>query len=113
MTPTLRGLGEERLLAGLLPQLNRNSRTFVGAGDDCAVVKFAAMNNWLLLKTDCVVEEIHFEKETPAPAVGWKAMMRALSDFAAMSGIPEFALITLAVPAKKKHHGWVSSIAVS
>jgi thiamine-monophosphate kinase len=102
MTPALRGLGEEKLLARVLPQLNRNSRTLVGAGDDCAVVKFGAVKNWLLLKTDCVVEEIHFAKETPARAVGWKAMMRALSDFAAMSGIPEFALVTLAIADKKK-----------
>src|SRR5438270_794245 len=102
MTPTLRGLGEEELLARVLPQLNRNSRTLVGAGDDCAVVNCGAVKNWLLLKIDCVVEEIHFAKETPARAVGWKAMMRALSDFAAMSGIPEFALVTLAIADKKK-----------
>src|SRR5213595_3222463 len=113
MTRALRELGEDKLLAQVFPRLNRNSRVVIGAGDDCAVVKFRGAKDWLLLKTDCVVEEVHFTKKTNARAVGWKAMMRALSDFAAMSGIPEFALITLAVPAKKKHHGWASSIAVS
>src|SRR5438067_9417381 len=81
----------------------------MGAGDDCAVVKFHGAKDWLLLKTDCVVEEIHFARETSARAIGRKAMMRALSDFAAMSGIPEFALITLAVPAKKKA-SWVGEL---
>src|SRR5947207_4296478 len=102
MTRALRQLGEDKLLAQVFPSLNRNSRVVIGAGDDCAVVKFRGAKDWLLLKTGCVVEEVHFTKETNARAVVWKAMMRALSDVAAMSGIPEFALSTLAVPAKKK-----------
>jgi thiamine-monophosphate kinase len=56
-----------------------------------------------------VVEKVHFARETSARAVGWKAMMRALSDFAAMSGIPEFALVTLAIAGKKKA-SWVSEL---
>jgi thiamine-monophosphate kinase len=109
MTQSLGELGEDKLLARILPQLGRNSRVVAAAGDDCAVVKFRSAKNWLLLKTDCVVEEIHFTKQTNARAVGWKAMMRALSDFAAMSGIPEFALITLAAAGKKKA-SWVSEL---
>src|SRR5207237_9735913 len=102
MTRALRELGEEKLLAQVFPRLNRNSRVVIGAGDDCAVVKFRGAKDWLLLKTDCVVEEVHFTKEASGRAVGWKAMMRALSDFAAMSGIREVALITLAVPATQR-----------
>ena len=109
MTRALRELGEDKLLAQVFPRLNRNSRVVIGAGDDCAVVRFRGAKDWLLLKTDCVVEEVHFTRETNAGAVGWKAMMRALSDFAAMSGIPEFALITLAAPAKKKA-SWVGRL---
>jgi thiamine-monophosphate kinase len=109
MTQSLRELGEDKLLARIFPQLGRNSRVVAAAGDDCAVVKFRGAKDWLLLKTDCVVEEIHFIKETNARAVGWKAMMRALSDFAAMSGIPEFALITLAAAGKKKA-SWVREL---
>jgi thiamine-monophosphate kinase len=109
MTRALRELGEDKLLARVFPKLNRNSRVMIGAGDDCAVVKFRGAKDWLLLKTDCVVEEIHFARETSARAVGWKAMMRALSDFAAMSGIPEFALVTLVIAGKKKA-SWVSEL---
>jgi thiamine-monophosphate kinase len=102
MRRSLRELGEDRLLAQILPPLKRNSRVVAGAGDDCAVVKFRGAKEWLLLKSDCVVEGIHFVTGSSARAVGWKAMMRALSDFAAMSGVPQFALITLVIAGKKR-----------
>jgi len=102
MRRSLRELGEDRLLAQILPPLKRNSRLVAGAGDDCAVVKFRGAKEWLLLKSDCVVEGIHFVTGSNARAVGWKAMMRALSDFAAMSGVPQFALITLVIAGNKR-----------
>ena len=95
----LRQLGEERLLCQLLPHLPRNSAVVAGAGDDCAVVRWAgAKNLLLLLKTDCVVQGIHFATNAKASEVGWKAMARPLSDFAAMAGLPQFALVTLIAP---------------
>jgi thiamine-monophosphate kinase len=109
MTRALRELGEDKLLAKVFARLNRNSRVVIGAGDDCAVLKFRGAKDWLLLKSDCVVEEVHFTKDMNARAVGWKAMMRALSDFAAMSGVPEFAIITLTAAGKKKA-SWVGEL---
>ncbi|PYK72396.1 MAG: hypothetical protein DME44_04505 [Verrucomicrobia bacterium] len=70
MTRALRELGEDKLLAKVFPGLNRNSRVVIGAGDDCAVLKFRGAKDWLLLKSDCVVEQVHFTKETNARAVG-------------------------------------------
>ena len=102
-------LGEDKLLAKILPHLQPNARVITGAGDDCAVVRFGGAKNLVLLKTDCVVENIHFAPDTDARAVGWKAMMRTLSDFAAMSGIPEFALVTLAIGSKRKL-SWVEKL---
>jgi thiamine-monophosphate kinase len=102
MKRSLRELGEDRLLAQILPQLNPNSRVEAGPGDDCAVVKFRGAKEWLLLKTDCIVEGIHFVAGSSGRAVGWKAMMRGLSDFAAMSGVPQFALITLVIAGKSQ-----------
>jgi len=96
----LREVGEDRLLDQLLPKLPRNRKVIVGAGDDCAVVKSAGRAKLQLFKTDCLVENIHFTKKSPPELVGWKAMARPLSDFAAMSGVPEFALVTLIVPSK-------------
>ena len=63
----------------------------------------------LLLKTDCVVERVHFQPNDKPAAVGWKAMTRTLSDFAAMSGLPQFALVTLVVPADRETR-WVKEI---
>ena len=94
----LRQLGEDRLLARLLPRLPSNRTIIAGAGDDCAVVRAPGENKLILLKTDCIVENVHFRSRDNPAAVGWKAMMRPLSDFAAMSGLPQFALITLIAP---------------
>jgi thiamine-monophosphate kinase len=109
MIRSLRELGEDRLLAQILPHLKQNSWIVAGAGDDCAAVKFRGAKDWLLLKSDCVVEGIHFVAGSSARAVGWKAMMRGLSDFAAMSGVPQFALITLVI-AGKKEVKWVRDL---
>jgi thiamine-monophosphate kinase len=97
----LRALGEDRLLDQLLPSLPRNARVVLGAGDDCAIVESGKTGRLQLLKTDCLVEEIHFARSTPPGLVGWKAIARPLSDFAAMSGVPQFALVTLIVPARR------------
>lgn len=93
--------GEDRLLAQILPTLSRNRLVVLGAGDDCAVLRGSPRDNRQLFKTDCVVEGIHFETTSPPASVGWKAMARPLSDFAAMSGVPQFALVTLVVPGER------------
>ena len=91
----LTNIGEDNLIAELTRSLRLDSRVKIGPGDDCAVVKFG--KRWQLLKTDCIVESIHFSKESPATWVGWKALCRAISDVAAMGGRPMDALVTIAV----------------
>jgi len=107
----LGALGEDRLLNQILLQLPRRKalRVFAGAGDDCAIVKMPESKKYLVLKTDCVVEGVHFVPGTNASNVGWKAMMRPLSDFAAASAVPQFALITLIVPRQTKV-AWVRGL---
>jgi thiamine-monophosphate kinase len=90
-------VGEDALIATLLRALPTSRGVISGAGDDCAVVESPGKRNLLVLKTDCVVEKIHFTPATDPILVGWKAMMRPLSDFAAISAVPQFALITLIV----------------
>jgi thiamine-monophosphate kinase len=97
----LRDVGEDRLLEQLLPKLEQNSGVVLGPGDDCALVESGKPGLLSLLKTDCLVEGIHFAKTARPGLVGWKAMARPLSDFAAMSGLPRFALVTLIVPANR------------
>lgn len=91
--------GEEELLRKIAPHLPLNAAVLSGAGDDCAVMRFSGGNDLLLLKTDCVVEGIHFTSKAKPRDVGWKAMARPLSDFAAVSGVPQFALIAFIAPA--------------
>jgi thiamine-monophosphate kinase len=102
----LRRVGEDALIASLLRELP-GSRKLIG--DDCAVVESPGNKNLLVLKTDCVVEKIHFQTSTNPERVGWKAMMRPLSDFAAISAVPRFALITLIVPATRST-SWVKKL---
>jgi thiamine-monophosphate kinase len=97
----LRDVGEDRLLDQLLPTMEQNSGVVLGVGDDCALVESGKPGLLNLLKTDCLVEGVHFAKNSRPEMVGWKAMARPLSDFAAMSGLPRFALVTLIVPATK------------
>ncbi|MBV9492408.1 MAG: thiamine-phosphate kinase [Verrucomicrobia bacterium] len=94
---TLADVGEDRAVSLLTKALpHDDAHVLVRAGDDCAVVRHGA--ELLLLKTDCVVEEVHFTRTASPAAVGWKALCRAISDVAAMGGRPADGLITLAVP---------------
>ena len=105
----LREVGEDALLASLLRDLPISREVVSAAGDDCAVVEPPGRKNLLVLKTDCVVEKIHFAPATDPILLGWKAMMRPLSDFAAISAVPQFALITLIVPATRST-SWVKKL---
>ena len=102
-------LGEDRLLEQLLGPLSLKKAIVAEPGDDCAVVKIPDRSRLLVLKTDCVVEGVHFLRGTNALDVGWKAMMRPLSDFAATSALPQFALITLMVP-KQTEVTWTKEL---
>jgi thiamine-monophosphate kinase len=90
-------MNERELIARILPTLPRNESVVVGAGDDCAVLDLGAPE-YVLFKTDAVVEGIHFTSNTPPEKIGRKALARCLSDIAAMAGKPNSALVTIALP---------------
>ena len=94
----LSDLGENRVVAQLTRALARGADVRTGAGDDCAVIGRPREARWQLLKTDAVIEGVHFLATEDPRRVGWKALCRALSDIAAMGGTPQHALITLAAP---------------
>lgn len=90
-------IGEDALIVQLLsgvPLAPGRS----GPGDDCAVVEGDG-ERLQLLKTDAMVEGVHWQPGTDAERVGWKAVARVISDFAAMGGRPADFLITVALPA--------------
>lgn len=94
----IRDLDEDGFLEILLKGLPAGRNLVVGPGDDCAVVKAPGARELLLLKTDCVVEGVHFRPEDDPLRVGRKAINRALSDIAAMGGEARHALVTIFSP---------------
>ena len=96
---TLRDISETALIKSLVGLVPRDQDPMAGPGDDCAVIDLGPQFQHLqLLKTDALVENVHFLPDAPARAVGWKAAARVVSDFAAMGGRPDRFLITLALP---------------
>jgi thiamine-monophosphate kinase len=90
-------LGENAVVEAITRGLPLGRDVRCGAGDDCAIIGGPRDRIWRLLKTDCVVEGVHFLAEEKPARVGWKALCRAVSDIAAMGGLPRHALITIAV----------------
>lgn len=91
-------IGEDALVRRLIQNAPLGQDVLAGPGDDCAVVQAPAAGQVLLLKTDAVVEGVHFESGSPPRLVGRKALARVLSDIAAMAGTPSHALVTLILP---------------
>ena len=78
-----------------------------GIGDDCAVFRPKAGED-LLLKTDQLIEGVHFPKSMRPETIGERALARALSDIAAAGGDPRCCLVALAVP-RNKSERWILS----
>ena len=102
MTERLEDLGEDALVDRLTRGLPSGPEVVIGAGDDCAVLQTADPEVYELLKTDCLVENIHFTGGMPPESVGRKALCRCLSDIAAMGGEPVAALVTIAAPGDRE-----------
>lgn len=98
----LNEIGEDALIERLVGQLEQSADTVTGPGDDCAVIDLGRGDEYQLLKTDCVIEGVHYLRQAPAEQVGWKAVARVISDFAAMGGRPAHMLVTLAMPSDQR-----------
>jgi thiamine-monophosphate kinase len=96
----------ELVLVDRLRGLSGKGRGVIrGIGDDCAVFRPKASED-LLLKTDQLIEGVHFSKSMRPEAVGERALARALSDIAAAGGDPRCCLVALAVP-RTKSERWI------
>ena len=60
---TLADTGEDALIRRLVKNLPHDPDVLAGPGDDCAVVRAPERGRHLLLKTDTVVEGVHFTPE--------------------------------------------------
>ncbi|MEJ5914915.1 thiamine-phosphate kinase [Pseudokineococcus sp. 1T1Z-3] len=106
-------VGEEELLAGIVPQLPTGDRTDLGPGDDAAVVR--ADDGRVVVTTDALVAERHFRPRTASPEdVGWRAAAQNLADVAAMGAVPTALVVALVVPRRPPEPwspGWTSALA--
>jgi len=85
--------GEEQIVAYLGEHFPA-SPPLIGIGDDCAVLP-----NGMLIKTDGLLEGIHFIKDQiPPQEIGYKLIAVNVSDIAAKGGIPQYAFLTMALP---------------
>ncbi len=88
---------EDQWVRSLLAELAPAAQDVIcGPGDDCAVTKHSD-NQWQLHKTDAIIENRHYLPGTHPQRIGWKAIARVISDFAAMGGQPQWFLVTLAL----------------
>jgi thiamine-monophosphate kinase len=72
----------------------------LGIGDDAAILAPSGRTEWVLT-CDAFLEGVHFLAQTHPPnSVGYKSLVRATSDLAAMGATPRYFLLTLAVPLK-------------
>lgn len=93
----LSDLGEfgliERLAKGLQP---KQASTVLGIGDDAAVIDNG--DTYGLISTDMLVEGVHFDLSyAPLQHLGYKAIAVNVSDIAAMNGIPQQVVVSLAL----------------
>jgi thiamine-monophosphate kinase len=76
-----------------------NKTTLKGIGDDSAVIDSG--KNLTLVSTDLLLEGIHFNLiYTPLKHLGYKAVIRAISDIYAMNGTPGQVMIALGISSK-------------
>jgi len=92
-------LGEFGLIDRIRKAALRNEkRAPIGIGDDAAALLLSPAST-LLVTTDMLIENIHFDlTTTDLTSLGWKAAAVNLSDIAAMGGVPCFCLTALGIP---------------
>jgi thiamine-monophosphate kinase len=98
--PTIAELGKSGLIEHLAKKSKPvNKTTITAIGDDSAVIDSG--KGLTLVTTDLLLEGIHFNLiYTPLKHLGYKAVMRAISDIYAMNGNPEQVLISLGISSR-------------
>jgi thiamine-monophosphate kinase len=91
---------ELEAIEALVDRLPRPPGDEVWIGDDAAVLR--GPSGPLLLAADTVVEGVHANLSiTTVADMGWTALVRNVSDIAAMGGTPLHAVVTVTVPPRR------------
>ena len=88
-------------------ELNNSINIEVGIGDDAAVVEMPA-NRQLVLASDMAVETKHFPKGISASDIGWRTLIAAASDLAAMAAQPHWCLMSIKLPKQNANLLWLN-----
>src|SRR5258708_7476233 len=102
------GSAEDRLIARYFKPLARHPGAF-GLNDDAAAITPPAGHD-LVLKTDGLIEGVHFFADDPADSVARKALRVNLSDLAAKGAIPLGFLLAIGLPKGFSEH-WLADFA--
>ncbi|MDQ0892678.1 thiamine-phosphate kinase [Agromyces ramosus] len=96
-TATVAELGEDAVLARILPRLRPGDAAILGAGDDAALVH--AADGRFVVTTDLMVHGPDFRLAWSTPfELGWKAAATNLTDVAAMGARPTALVVAIAAP---------------
>ena len=100
----LKDIGEKELINRLGKFMPENQTS-----DDCAFVKIKNAN--LLINTDALVENVHFNQETISPSdLGWKAVTSNISDLLSSGNRKIIGItISLIMPAKTEWD-WINEL---
>ena len=90
-------LGEFELIARIFAPLARGAPGAFDLTDDVALL-CPPPGHEIVLKTDSLIEGVHFRRDDPPSTVGRKALRRALSDMAAKGAESAGYLLALALP---------------
>ncbi|HOO99214.1 MAG TPA: thiamine-phosphate kinase [Bacteroidales bacterium] len=96
----LAGLGKYGLIDHLAKDYKVSDKsTVMGVGDDATVIDNG--KRYTLVSTDLLLEGIHFNLVySPLKHLGYKAVIRAISDIFAMNGAPSQVLIALGISSR-------------
>lgn len=99
-TTPLRNIGKYGLIDHISKRFEIvNKSTVKGIGDDAAVIDSG--EKYTLVSTDLLLEGIHFNLiYFPLKHLGYKSVIRAISDIYAMNGTPEQVLIGLGISSR-------------
>lgn len=89
--------GEFELIKRIADKNINDKNVIKGIGDDCAVLEFKN-DKYMLITTDMMVENDHFNVDWSSPfQIGMKLMEVNVSDILSMAGDPKYAFVSMSL----------------
>lgn len=99
-------IGEFKLIEDFFKPIAAHRKDVIlGIGDDAALMQVPS-GKLLVDSTDTLVEDVHFSKDTPPHAIGYKSLAVNLSDIAAMGATP--CWVSLSITLSSINENWLT-----